>query len=143
MTLRLVASHLPKKCEFLSKQCVTQNMQRTLSFASIFKFMSLYMHEKNKKLEYDKYATICTPTAAWGHRAPLCCWCHGESPLHVSAGLTRMAATPCRRRPFCSGILCGRGYGELVFTQRWTKIRPICSPRRSCACTDTFRTTGY
>ena len=28
------------------------------------------------------------------------------------------------------------------FSQHWTKIRPICSPRRSCACTDTLRTTG-
>ena len=32
---------------------------------------------------------------------------------------------------------------RLVFSQHWTKVRPICSPRRSCACTDTFRTTGY
>ena len=32
---------------------------------------------------------------------------------------------------------------RVVFSQHWTKIRPICSPRRSCACTDTLRTTGY
>ena len=32
---------------------------------------------------------------------------------------------------------------RLVFSQHWTKIRPICSPRRSCACTDKLRTTGY
>ena len=27
---------------------------------------------------------------------------------------------------------------RLVFSQHWTKIRPICSPRWSCACTDTL-----
>ena len=32
---------------------------------------------------------------------------------------------------------------RLVFSKHWTKIRPICLPRRSCACTDTLRTTGY
>ena len=32
---------------------------------------------------------------------------------------------------------------RLVFSQHWTKIRPICSLRRSCACTDTLRTTGF
>ena len=32
---------------------------------------------------------------------------------------------------------------RLVFSQHWTKIRPICSPRQSCACTNTLRTTGY
>ena len=32
---------------------------------------------------------------------------------------------------------------RLVFSQYWTKIRPICSSRRSCACTCTLRTTGY
>ena len=32
---------------------------------------------------------------------------------------------------------------RLVFSQHWTKIRPICSPRWSCACIDTLRTTGY
>ena len=32
---------------------------------------------------------------------------------------------------------------RLVFSQHFTKIRPICSPRRSCACTDTLRTTAY
>ena len=30
-----------------------------------------------------------------------------------------------------------------VFSQQWTKSRPICSPRRSCTCTDTLRTKGY
>ena len=32
---------------------------------------------------------------------------------------------------------------RLVFSQHWTKIGPICSPRWSCTCTDTLRTTGY
>ena len=35
----------------------------------------------------------------------------GALPLQVGVGLTRMAATPRRRRLFCSGTLCGRGYG--------------------------------
>ena len=44
------------------------------------------------------------------HRAPLCWWCHGASPLQVGVGLIWMAVTPRRLRPFCSGTLCGRGY---------------------------------
>ena len=32
---------------------------------------------------------------------------------------------------------------RLVFAQHWTKIRPMCSPRLSRACTYTLRTTGY
>ena len=39
----------------------------------------------------------------------------GALPQQVSMGLTRMAATPRRRRLFCSGTvgtLCGRGYGR-------------------------------
>ena len=55
--MRLVASHSPKKCKFLSKEYVTQNMQCTLSFACIFKFMSLYMHKK-KKLEYEVHTNM-------------------------------------------------------------------------------------
>ena len=35
----------------------------------------------------------------------------GALPLQVGVGLTRMAVTPRRRRLFCSGTLCGRGYG--------------------------------
>ena len=45
------------------------------------------------------------------HRAPLCWWCHCASPLQAGVGLTRMAATPRRQLPFCSGTLCGRRYG--------------------------------
>ena len=62
-------------------------------------------------------------------------------PRRSTVGLTRMAATvtPRRLRPsFCSGTYYGRGYG-LVFSKHWTKIRPICAPRRSCACTHTLR----
>ena len=64
---RLVASHSPKKChpKCLSKLCVTQNMQRSLSFACIFKFMPLYMNNKKTwkwcAYWYDKYAKICIP----------------------------------------------------------------------------------
>ena len=43
------------------------------------------------------------------HRAPLCWSCYGSSQLQVGVGLTRTAATPCRRRRFCT--FCGRGYG--------------------------------
>ena len=35
---------------------------------------------------------------------------------------------------------------RLVFFQHWTKIRPTCSPRRSCTCTNKLRTVtnpGY
>ena len=32
---------------------------------------------------------------------------------------------------------------RLVFSQHWTKIRPICLPSRNCTCTDTLRITGY
>ena len=38
-------------------------------------------------------------------------WCHDASQLQVGVGLTRMAATPRLLLPFCSGTLCGRGYG--------------------------------
>ena len=55
----------------------------------------------------------------------------GALQLQVGVGLTRMVATPHRRRLFCSGTLCGQGYGG------WF------SPSRSCACTNTLRTTGY
>ena len=35
----------------------------------------------------------------------------GALPLQVGVGRTRMAATPRRRRLFCSGTLCGQSYG--------------------------------
>ena len=35
----------------------------------------------------------------------------GALPLQVGVGLTRMAVTPRQLRLFCSGTLCGRGYG--------------------------------
>ena len=35
----------------------------------------------------------------------------GALPLQVGVGLTQMAVTPRRQRLFCSGTLCGRGYG--------------------------------
>ena len=36
----------------------------------------------------------------------------GAMPLQVGVGLTRMAVTPRQLRLFCSGTLCGRGYGD-------------------------------
>ena len=35
----------------------------------------------------------------------------GTLPLQVGVGLTLLAVTPRRQRLFCSGTLCGRGYG--------------------------------
>ena len=32
---------------------------------------------------------------------------------------------------------------RLVCSQHWMKVRQICSPHRSCVCTDMLRTTGY
>ena len=63
-------------------------------------------------------------------------------------GLTRMAATPCRLLPFCSGTLSGKGYGGWfspstglslgsgpdMFTQQALPLAP---------CNYTFKTTGY
>ena len=74
---------------------ILQNMQCTLSFACIFKFMSLYMHNKNLNMKCILVWQICNNTSMHPHRAPLCWWCHSASPLHVSVGLTWMAVMPC------------------------------------------------
>ena len=44
-------------------------------------------------------------------QGPLCWWCYGAFQLQVGVGLTRMAAKPRLLLPFCSGTLCGWGYG--------------------------------
>ena len=103
---------IPEYPEFCFDKTVCDaklNMQSTLAFACIFKFMSLYMHFKKTWIWsaywYDnmqKYAP---------HRPQLYWWCQGASQLQVGVGLTRMAATPRRRRPFCTGTLCGWGCG--------------------------------
>ena len=70
-----------------------------------------------KKLEHEvptKMTKICIPTllmvplclAAASHYGRHC----GSESDHLTR--TRKAATPCRRRPFCSGTPCGRGYGS-------------------------------
>ena len=63
----------------------------------------------------------------------------GALPLQVGVGLT-----PRRRRLFAvAPSVPGPRLWRAVFSQHWTKIRPICLPRRNCACIDTLRTTGY
>ena len=119
-----------------------QNMRHTLYFACIFKFMSLYMHNQKKN----------------------------ENEVHTSRTNMQQCAPPQGSTllivPQCLAAARGRGFDSdgcdalpvaailqwhplwpklwrLVFTQHWTKIRTICSPCRSCACTNTFRTTDY
>ena len=75
----------------------------------------------------------------------------GVLQLQVGVGLTVdsdgrhwQAATPRLRLLSCGGTLYSYALTLwLVFSQHWTKIRQICSPRWSCACTNTLRTTGY
>ena len=83
--------------------------------------------------KYDKYAKICTPTLLM---VPCRCkwawvWLRW---LQLLAGRGFFAVAPS---------VPGLRLWRLVLSQHWTKIRPKCSPRLSCSCTDTLRTTGY
>ena len=98
---------LAKKMIFLSELCVMQNKQCTLSHACIFKFMSLFIHQKKVKLEYQVQMNMTNMQNMHLHFTDG----HGALTLQVGVGLTQMAATPCRQWLFCSGTLCGPGYG--------------------------------
>ena len=60
-----------KMCKFLSKR-LTQNLQRALSFACIFEFMSPKMHKKYKKLEYEVLQVHTNTTNMKKYAPPLC-----------------------------------------------------------------------
>ena len=64
-----------------------------------------------QKLEYEVHTNT---TNMQKYAAPLCWWCHGASLLQVGVGLTRMAATPRRLRPFCSCTLSGPSVAEAM-----------------------------
>ena len=83
-----------------------------------------------KLLEYEVHTDM---TNMRKYASPLCWWCYG-----AWLGCQRL------RR------LTGGGHSavepfvaEAGFFPALDKVRPICSPLRSCVCTDTLRTTGY
>ena len=68
----------------------------------------------------------------------------GALPLQVGVGLTRMAVTPRLRRLFCSGTLCGRGYGGWFSPSTGQKAGRYFHPvAAGCSCTYTPDIKNY
>ena len=77
------------------------------------------------------------------YATPLCWWCHSASLLQVGVGLTLMVATPSRRSSAVAPSVAEAMEAGFLPPLDEDQAYMLLVPRRSCACTDTLRTTVY
>ena len=113
-----------------------QNMQRTLSFACIFKFMSLNMHKKNLNMKCILIWQICKNMHP--HRAQLC-WLSDGATMPRSCKWAWVWLGWLRRLACC----CHSAAAPSVAEAMEVGFLPALDGDQADMFTDTLRTTCY